>query len=125
VPVIRDADRLSFAGLEQSIAAYGEKAKTNKLTLEELTGGTFTISNGGVYGSMLSTPILNPPQTGIMGLHNIVERPVAIDGKVEIRPIMYVALSYDHRLLDGREAVQFLVRVKQCIEHPDRMLLEV
>ncbi len=125
VPVIRDADKLSFAGIEQTIAVLGEKAKTNKLTLEELTGGTFTISNGGVYGSMLSTPILNPPQTGIMGLHNIVERPVAIDGKVEIRPIMYVALSYDHRLLDGREAVQFLVRIKQCIEHPDRILLEV
>lgn len=125
VPIIRDADKLSFAQIEQQIAAYGEKAKANKLTLEELTGGTFTISNGGVYGSMLSTPILNPPQTAIMGLHNIVERPVAIDGKVEIRPIMYVALSYDHRLLDGREAVQFLVRIKQCIEHPERMLLEV
>ncbi len=125
VPVIRDADKLSFAQIEQQIVAYGEKARANRLTLEELTGGTFTISNGGVYGSMLSTPILNPPQTGIMGLHNIVERPVAIDGKVEIRPIMYVALSYDHRLLDGREAVQFLVRVKQCIENPDRMLLEV
>ena len=125
VPIIRDADKLSFAQIEQQIAAYGEKAKANKLTLDELTGGTFTISNGGVYGSMLSTPILNPPQTAIMGLHNIVERPVAIDGKVEIRPIMYVALSYDHRLLDGREAVQFLVRIKQCIEHPERMLLEV
>ena len=125
VPVIRDVDKLSFAQIEQQIAAYGEKAKANKLTMDDLTGGTFTISNGGVYGSMLSTPILNPPQTGIMGLHNIVERPVAIDGKVEIRPIMYVALSYDHRLLDGREAVQFLVRIKQCIEHPERLLLEV
>ncbi len=125
VPVIRDADRLSFAQVEQSIAAYGEKARANKLTLEELSGGTFTISNGGVYGSMLSTPIVNPPQTGILGLHNIVDRPVAIDGKVEIRPIMYLALSYDHRLLDGREAVQFLVRIKQCIERPERMLLEV
>jgi 2-oxoglutarate dehydrogenase E2 component (dihydrolipoamide succinyltransferase) len=125
VPILRDADKRTFAELEQQIAAYGEKAKANKLTLDELTGGTFTISNGGVYGSMLSTPILNPPQTAIMGLHNIVDRPVAIDGKVEIRPIMYVALSYDHRLLDGREAVQFLVRIKQCIEHPERMLLEV
>lgn len=125
VPVIRDADKKSFATIEQEIAAYGEKARANKLTLDDLTGGTFTVSNGGVYGSMLSTPIINPPQTGIMGLHNIVERPVAIDGKVEIRPIMYVALSYDHRLIDGREAVQFLVRIKQCIERPERLLLEV
>ena len=125
VPVVRDADKLSFAAIEQTIAALGEKARANKLTLEDLSGGTFTISNGGVYGSMLSTPILNPPQTGILGLHNIVERPVAIDGQVVIRPIMYLALSYDHRLLDGREAVQFLVRIKQCIEHPERLLLEV
>ena len=125
VPVVRDADKLSFAAIEQTIAALGEKARANKLTLEELSGGTFTISNGGVYGSMLSTPILNPPQTGILGLHNIVERPVAVDGQVVIRPIMYLALSYDHRLLDGREAVQFLVRIKQCIEHPERLLLEV
>ncbi len=125
VPVVRDVDKKSFATIEQEIAAFGEKARANKLTLEDLTGGTFTVSNGGVYGSMLSTPIINPPQTGIMGLHNIVERPVAIDGKVEIRPIMYVALSYDHRLIDGREAVQFLVRIKQCIERPERLLLEV
>ncbi|HWB79166.1 MAG TPA: 2-oxoglutarate dehydrogenase complex dihydrolipoyllysine-residue succinyltransferase [Nannocystaceae bacterium] len=125
VPVVRDADKLSFAAIEQTIAALGEKARANKLTLEELSGGTFTISNGGVYGSMLSTPIINPPQTGILGLHNIVERPVAVDGQVVIRPIMYLALSYDHRLLDGREAVQFLVRIKQCIEHPERLLLEV
>jgi 2-oxoglutarate dehydrogenase E2 component (dihydrolipoamide succinyltransferase) len=125
VPVVRDADKLSFAAIEQTIAALGEKARANKLTLEDLSGGTFTISNGGVYGSMLSTPIINPPQTGILGLHNIVERPVAIDGQVVIRPIMYLALSYDHRLLDGREAVQFLVRIKQCIEHPERVLLEV
>jgi 2-oxoglutarate dehydrogenase E2 component (dihydrolipoamide succinyltransferase) len=125
VPVIRDADRMSFAEIEQRIAAYGEKARSNKLSLEDLTGGTFTISNGGVYGSMLSTPIINPPQTGILGLHNIVERPVAIDGQVVIRPVMYVALSYDHRLIDGREAVQFLVRIKQCIEDPERLLLEV
>ena len=104
---------------------FGQRAQANKLTLDELQGGTFTVSNGGVYGSMLSTPILNPPQTGILGLHNIVERPVAIAGKVEIRPIMYVALSYDHRLIDGREAVQFLVRIKQLIEDPERLLLDV
>jgi len=125
VPVIRDADRLGFAEIEQTIAAYADKAKNNKLSLEDLTGGTFTISNGGIYGSMMSTPIINPPQTGILGLHNIVERPVAIAGKVEIRPIMYLALSYDHRLIDGREAVQFLVRIKQCIERPERLMLEV
>ncbi len=125
VPVIRSVDTLSFAEVEQQIAEYGAKAKANKLTMDELTGGTFTISNGGVYGSMLSTPILNPPQTAILGLHNIVERPVAIDGKVEIRPIMYLAVSYDHRLLDGREAVQFLVRIKECIEDPERMLFDV
>ncbi|HET6583030.1 MAG TPA: 2-oxoglutarate dehydrogenase complex dihydrolipoyllysine-residue succinyltransferase [Nannocystaceae bacterium] len=125
VPVLRDADSMTFAQVEQSIAAYADKAKNNKLSLEDLSGGTFTISNGGIYGSMMSTPIINPPQTGILGLHNIVERPVAIAGKVEIRPIMYVALSYDHRLIDGREAVQFLVRIKQCIERPERLLLEV
>ncbi len=125
VPVIKDADRLGFAEIEQAIAAYADKAKNNKLSMDDLSGGTFTISNGGIYGSMMSTPIINPPQTGILGLHNIVERPVAIDGKVEIRPIMYVALSYDHRLIDGREAVQFLVRIKQCIERPERLLLEV
>jgi 2-oxoglutarate dehydrogenase E2 component (dihydrolipoamide succinyltransferase) len=125
VPVIRAADQLGFADVETQIAEYGAKAKNNKLRLEDLEGGTFTVSNGGVYGSMLSTPIVNPPQTGILGLHNIVERPVAIDGKVEIRPVMYVALSYDHRLIDGREAVQFLVRIKQLIEDPERLLLEV
>jgi 2-oxoglutarate dehydrogenase E2 component (dihydrolipoamide succinyltransferase) len=125
VPIVRDADKLGFAEVEKTIGALGEKARANKLTMEDLTGGTFTISNGGVYGSMLSTPIINPPQTGILGLHNIVDRPVAIAGKVEIRPIMYLALSYDHRLLDGREAVQFLVRIKQCIEDPERLLLEV
>jgi 2-oxoglutarate dehydrogenase E2 component (dihydrolipoamide succinyltransferase) len=125
VPIIRDADELGFAELEAAIADYGQRAQANKLTLEELQGGTFTVSNGGVYGSMLSTPILNPPQTGILGLHNIVERPVAVDGKVEIRPVMYVALSYDHRLIDGREAVQFLVRIKQLVERPERLLLDV
>ncbi len=125
VPVIRSVEQRGFADLELAIADYGRRAQANKLTLDELQGGTFTVSNGGVYGSMLSTPILNPPQTGILGLHNIVERPVAIDGKVEIRPIMYLALSYDHRLIDGREAVQFLVRIKQLIEDPERLLLDV
>ncbi|MCA9634713.1 MAG: 2-oxo acid dehydrogenase subunit E2, partial [Myxococcales bacterium] len=125
VPVVRGADALSFAAIEQEIGRLAKRARDNKLTLDDLSGGTFTISNGGIYGSMLSTPILNPPQTGILGLHNIVERPVAIAGKVEIRPIMYLALTYDHRVVDGREAVQFLVRVKECIESPERLLLEV
>jgi 2-oxoglutarate dehydrogenase E2 component (dihydrolipoamide succinyltransferase) len=125
VPIIRAADQLSFAEIEAAIADYGQRAQANRLALEELQGGTFTVSNGGVYGSMLSTPILNPPQTGILGLHNIVERPVAVDGKVEIRPVMYVALSYDHRLVDGRESVQFLVRIKQLVERPERLLLDV
>ncbi|MCR9159823.1 MAG: 2-oxoglutarate dehydrogenase complex dihydrolipoyllysine-residue succinyltransferase [Nannocystaceae bacterium] len=125
VPVIRDADRLSFAEIEKTIGDYGKRAKDNKLTLDELTGGTFTISNGGVYGSMLSTPILNPPQTGILGLHNIVERAVVVDGKVEVRPVMYLALSYDHRLIDGREAVRFLVTIKEALEDPERLFLGV
>ncbi|MBL4683498.1 MAG: 2-oxoglutarate dehydrogenase complex dihydrolipoyllysine-residue succinyltransferase, partial [Nannocystaceae bacterium] len=125
VPVLRDADTMSFADVELTIGDFGFRAKNNKLVIEDLQDGTFTVSNGGVYGSMMSTPILNPPQTGILGLHNIVQRPVAIDGKVEIRPIMYLALSYDHRLIDGREAVQFLVRIKQLIEDPERLLLEV
>ena len=125
VPIVRDADRLSMAELEKVIGELGTKARNDKLTLADLQGGTFTISNGGIFGSMLSTPILNPPQTGILGMHNIVERPVARDGQVVVRPIMYLALSYDHRLIDGREAVQFLVRIKECIETPERMLLEV
>jgi 2-oxoglutarate dehydrogenase E2 component (dihydrolipoamide succinyltransferase) len=125
VPVIRDADRLSFAELELQIADFGTRAKNGKLTLDDLSGGTFTVSNGGVYGSMMSTPILNPPQTGILGLHNIVERPVAVQGQVEIRPVMFVALSYDHRLIDGREAVQFLVRIKALMEDPERLFLGV
>jgi len=125
VPVIRNADALGFAEVEKEIGRLGARARDNKLTLEELSGGTFTISNGGVYGSMLSTPILNPPQTGILGLHNVVDRPVAINGQVEIRPVMYLALSYDHRLVDGREAVQFLVHIKERIEAPERLLLEV
>jgi 2-oxoglutarate dehydrogenase E2 component (dihydrolipoamide succinyltransferase) len=125
VPVLRDADKLSLAELEKQIGDYGVRARNDKLTLAELQGGTFTISNGGIFGSMLSTPILNPPQTGILGMHNIVDRPVVRDGQIVIRPIMYLALSYDHRLVDGREAVQFLVRVKECIEDPERLLLEV
>jgi 2-oxoglutarate dehydrogenase E2 component (dihydrolipoamide succinyltransferase) len=124
VPVVRDADRLSFAGLEKAIADLGTRAKENKLSLEELQGGTFTITNGGTFGSMLSTPILNPPQVGILGMHNIVERPVVVNGEIVIRPIMYVALTYDHRIVDGSEAVRFLVTVKRMLEDPMSMLLE-
>ena len=125
VPVIRNADRLSFAEVEQTIANYGKRAKENKLELSELMGGTFTISNGGIYGSLLSTPIVNPPQSGILGLHAIQDRPIALNGQVVIRPMMYIALTYDHRLVDGREAVTFLKRIKECVEAPSRMLLEV
>jgi 2-oxoglutarate dehydrogenase E2 component (dihydrolipoamide succinyltransferase) len=124
VPVLRDADRLSFAEIEQKIKDFAQKAKDNTLSLEDLRGGTFTITNGGVFGSLLSTPILNPPQVGILGLHKIEERPIALNGQVVIRPMMYVALSYDHRIVDGREAVQFLVRVKELIEDPEALLLE-
>jgi len=124
VPVLRDADRLGFAGVEQAIADFGARAKDNRLRLDELQGGTFTISNGGVYGSMLSTPILNPPQSGILGMHNIVKRAVVVDDAIVVRPMMYLALSYDHRLVDGREAVGFLVRVKEGVEHPERLLFE-
>ena len=125
VPVLRNAERLSFAEIEQTIADFGKRAQENKLELEELQGGTFTISNGGIYGSLLSTPIVNPPQSGILGLHAIQDRPVAVNGQVVIRPMMYVALTYDHRIVDGREAVTFLKRIKECIEEPARMLLEV
>jgi 2-oxoglutarate dehydrogenase E2 component (dihydrolipoamide succinyltransferase) len=125
VPVVREADRLSFAEIEAKIADFGRRARDGKLGLDELQGGTFTISNGGVYGSLMSTPILNPPQSGILGMHKIQERPVAISGKVEIRPMMYLALSYDHRLVDGREAVTFLVRLKEAVEDPERLLLEM
>ncbi len=124
VPVIHDADRLSFAAIERHVRDFAAKAQDNTFMLEELRGGTFTITNGGVFGSMLSTPILNPPQVGILGLHNIQDRPVARDGVVVIRPMMYVALSYDHRIVDGREAVQFLGRVKQLVEEPEALLLE-
>ena len=126
VPVVRGADSLSFAGVEQEIAALGKKARDGKLTMADLTGGTFTISNGGVYGSLMSTPILNPPQSGILGMHKVQQRPMVMpDGSIAARPMMYLALSYDHRIIDGREAVSFLVRVKDGIEDPSRLLLEV
>ena len=125
VPTLRNAERLSFAQIEQKIADFAARAKTNKIRPEELEGGTFTITNGGVYGSLLSTPIINPPQSGVLGLHAIQERPVAVNRQVVIRPMMYVALTYDHRIVDGREAVTFLKRLKEIIEEPARMLLEV
>ncbi|MSQ01669.1 MAG: 2-oxoglutarate dehydrogenase complex dihydrolipoyllysine-residue succinyltransferase [Myxococcales bacterium] len=125
VPVIRNADRLSFAETEQAVASYGEKAKKNLISVDELSGGTFTISNGGVFGSLMSTPILNPPQVAILGMHAIQKRAVVVDDQIVIRPMMYLAVSYDHRLLDGREAVSFLVRIKECVENPERMLIEV
>ena len=125
VPVVRDADHLNFAEIEMMIAQLGEKARTGKLSMEDLSGGTFTITNGGVFGSLMSTPILNPPQSAILGMHKIQQRPVAVDGKVEIRPMMYVALTYDHRVIDGREAVTFLVRIKENIEDPQRILLGI
>jgi 2-oxoglutarate dehydrogenase E2 component (dihydrolipoamide succinyltransferase) len=125
VPVLKDCDAKNFARLEQDILDFAAKARDGKIAMEDLQGGVFTISNGGVYGSLLSTPILNPPQSGILGMHTIQQRPVAIDGKVEIRPMMYLALSYDHRLVDGKEAVTFLIRIKECLENPTRMLLEM
>ena len=125
VPVVREADALSLAQIEDQINEYGQKARAGKLSLEELSGGTFTISNGGIFGSLMSTPILNAPQTGVLGMHKIQERPVVVDGEIVIRPMMYLALSYDHRLIDGREAVQFLVAIKGMIEDPARILLEL
>ncbi len=125
VPVVRDADQMSLADIEKAIAAYGKKARDGALAIEDLQGGTFTISNGGVYGSLMSTPILNAPQSGILGMHKIQERPMAINGQVVIRPMMYLAVSYDHRIVDGKEAVTFLVRVKEAVEDPQRLLLEV
>ena len=125
VPVLRDADFMSIADVEAAIASFGSKARDKKLTIEEMTGGTFTVSNGGVFGSLLSTPILNPPQTGILGMHKIQDRPMAVNGEVKIRPMMYLALSYDHRLIDGKTAVQFLVTVKELIEDPSRILLQL
>ena len=123
--MVRDADRLSFAEVEKRIADLGTRARDGKLTIEELTGGTFTISNGGVYGSLMSMPILNPPQSGILGMHKIQNRPMAIGDKIEIRPMMYITMSYDHRIVDGREAVTFLVRLKECIEEPERLILDI
>jgi 2-oxoglutarate dehydrogenase E2 component (dihydrolipoamide succinyltransferase) len=125
VPVLRDADQMSIAQIESTIAEYGSRAREGKLTIEEMTGGTFTITNGGVFGSLLSTPILNPPQTAILGMHKIQDRPVVEDGQVVVRPMMYLALSYDHRLIDGKEAVQFLVAIKDMIENPAKILLEI
>jgi 2-oxoglutarate dehydrogenase E2 component (dihydrolipoamide succinyltransferase) len=125
VPVVRDADRLSLAEIEKAIAAMGKRARDGRLTLDELQGGTFTITNGGIYGSLMSTPILNAPQSGILGMHKIQDRPIAVGGKVEIRPMMYLALSYDHRIVDGREAVTFLVRVKEALEDPARLVLDL
>ena len=125
VPVVRNADRMSFAEIEKTVAGYGKKAKEGTLTVDEMTGGTFTISNGGVFGSLLSTPIINPPQSAVLGMHRIEERPVVKDGQIVARPMMYLALSYDHRLVDGREAVTFLVRVKEAIEDPTRLLIDL
>jgi len=125
VPVIRDADKLSFAEIERALADYAVKAREGKIKIEDLQGGVFTISNGGIYGSLLSTPIVNPPQSGILGMHKIQERPIAENGQVVIRPMMYLAMSYDHRVVDGKEAVTFLVRIKDCIENPARLLLDL
>lgn len=125
VPIIRNAEKLSFAAIEKTIVDFGTRAKANKLKLEDLEGGTFTITNGGIFGSLMSTPIVNPPQSGVLGMHAIVERPIAVAGQVVIRPMMYLALTYDHRIVDGKEAVSFLKRVKDSIEDPSRLMLEV
>jgi 2-oxoglutarate dehydrogenase E2 component (dihydrolipoamide succinyltransferase) len=124
VPIVRDADKKSFADLEREIGDFATRARDGKLKFEDLTGGTFTVSNGGVYGSLVSTPILNFPQSGILGMHKIMPRPIAVEGKVEIRPMMYLALSYDHRAIDGKEAVTFLIKVKECIEDPKKLPLD-
>ena len=125
VPVLRNADEMSFADIEKEIKRLSEKAKNGTLTIEDLQGGTFTISNGGVYGSMLSTPILNPPQSGVLGMHNIIERPIAVNGQIEIRPVMYLALSYDHRIIDGKDSVSFLKCIKENLEDPRRLFLDL
>jgi 2-oxoglutarate dehydrogenase E2 component (dihydrolipoamide succinyltransferase) len=125
VPVLRDSDAMGLADIEKKIVEYGTKAKEGKLAIEDMTGGTFTITNGGIFGSLISTPILNPPQTAILGMHKVQERPMAVNGKVEIQPMMYLALSYDHRMIDGKEAVQFLVAIKEMLEDPARILLDV
>jgi len=125
VPVVRDADRLGLAGVEKTITDFGKRARDGKLGIEEMQGGTFTITNGGIYGSLMSTPILNAPQSGILGMHKIQERPMAVGGKIELRPMMYLALSYDHRIVDGKEAVTFLVRVKESLEDPARLVMDL
>jgi len=125
VPVLRDVDRMDFAAIEKAVTDIAERARTGSITLEELTGGTFSITNGGVFGSLMSTPIVNAPQSGILGMHKIQERPMVVGGKIEARPMMYLALTYDHRIVDGREAVQFLVHVKDLLEDPARLLLEI
>jgi 2-oxoglutarate dehydrogenase E2 component (dihydrolipoamide succinyltransferase) len=125
VPVLRDSDEMSFADIEKSITSLGEKAREGKITIDDLQGGTFTITNGGIYGSMLSTPILNPPQSGVLGMHNIIERPVVKNGAIVIRPMMYLALSYDHRIIDGKEAVSFLKNIKDSLEEPERLFSNV
>jgi 2-oxoglutarate dehydrogenase E2 component (dihydrolipoamide succinyltransferase) len=125
VPVLRDADRMSFGQVEAQIRDFGERARSGGIGMDELTGGTFTITNGGIFGSMMSTPILNPPQSGILGMHAIRERPVAVEGEIVIRPMMYLALTYDHRIVDGREAVQFLVHMKEQLEDPARLALQI
>ena len=125
VPILRNAESMSFAEIELQIAEFGRKAKAGQIMPDDLTGGSFSITNGGVYGSLLSTPIVNPPQSGILGMHNIVERPIGVDGQVALRPMMYLAVTYDHRIVDGREAVGFLIRIKECIENPERILLEI
>jgi 2-oxoglutarate dehydrogenase E2 component (dihydrolipoamide succinyltransferase) len=124
VPVVRNAEELSFSGIETEIKRLAIKARDGQITVDDMTGGTFTISNGGVFGSMLSTPIINPPQSGILGMHNIIERPVAINGKVEIRPMMYLALSYDHRIIDGKESVGFLIAIKEALEDPIVLIMD-
>ncbi|MCD0167739.1 dihydrolipoyllysine-residue succinyltransferase, partial [Deinococcus sp. 12RED42] len=125
VPILRDTDQMSLAGIEKAIGGFAQKAKAGKLTLEDMSGGTFSITNGGTFGSMMSTPIINAPQSAILGMHNIIERPIAQNGQVVIAPMMYIALSYDHRIIDGKEAVQFLVTIKNLLEDPARMLLEL
>ena len=125
MPIIRDADALGYADIEKTIADFGDRARSGGITMDELTGGTFTITNGGIFGSLMSTPILNPPQSAILGMHAIQERPVVENGEIVVRPMMYIALSYDHRIVDGKEAVQFLVKIKESVEDPARLLLGV
>ena len=125
VPVIRNADQMTLAEIEQAVLHYALKARESKITMEDMEGGTFSVTNGGVFGSMLSTPIINAPQSAILGMHNILQRPMAVNGEVKIRPVMYLALSYDHRIVDGKEAVSFLVRIKERLEDPERLMLEV